>query len=187
MYRITSLFAAVAVTAVVTTPMPVAAQKPVTQAAAVTETFVIDAIDHTNRLLTLRDEKGEYETLFCGPECQRFDALKVGDKVSFRYYESVVYQIRKPGSTPSTPGVGSGIVRNTDGRPGATISQQATAVVTINAIDPAAPSVTITTSDGKKMSFKVEDKKNLQDVKVGDKVEITYTQALAISVTPPGK
>ena len=60
-------------------------------------------------------------------------------------------------------------------------------MVTINAIDAAAPSVTITTSDGKKMSFKVEDKKNLQDVKVGDKVEITYTQALAISVSTPGK
>jgi Cu/Ag efflux protein CusF len=32
------------------------------------------------------------------------------------------------------------------------------------------------------MSFKVENPKNLEGVKVGDKVQITYTQALAISV-----
>jgi Cu/Ag efflux protein CusF len=47
--------------------------------------------------------------------------------------------------------------------------------------------VTITTKDGQKMSFKVDDPKNLQGVKVGDQVEITYTQALAISVAAPGK
>jgi hypothetical protein len=32
-----------------------------------------------------------------GPEAQRFDALKVGDKVTFRYYESIVYAITKVG------------------------------------------------------------------------------------------
>jgi hypothetical protein len=30
----------------------------------------------------------------------------------------------------------------------------------------------------------VQDVKNLQGVKVGDQVEVTYTQALAISVAP---
>ena len=62
-----------------------------------------------------------------------------------------------------------------------------TASVTVNAIDTKVPSVTITTKDGQTMSFKVEDPKKLQGVKVGDQVEITYTQALAISVTPAGK
>jgi len=33
----------------------------------------------------------------------------------------------------------------------------------------------------------VEDVKNLEGVKVGDRVQITYTQALAVSVEPPGK
>jgi Cu/Ag efflux protein CusF len=62
-----------------------------------------------------------------------------------------------------------------------------TAVVTIKAIDMAIPSVTLTTADGNTMSFKVEDKKNLTGVKVGDKVQITYTRALAISVEAPKK
>jgi ribosomal protein S17 len=160
---------------------PATAQKPVTQGAQVSETFTIDAIDYTSRLVTLKDSTGETETIYCGPEVERFNALKVGDRVTFRYYESVVYAIRKPGSGPAASG-GAGIVRTPGDRPGGTISQQMTATVTVNAIDMKVPSVTITTKEGQKMSFKVEDPKNLQGVKVGDQVEITYTQALAISV-----
>jgi hypothetical protein len=160
------------------------AQKPVTQGAAVTESFVIDAIDHSARLVTLRGEDGLTETIFCGPEVERFDALKVGDKVNFRYYESVVYQIRKPGAPVPKPSEGAAMVRAAGDKPGGTISQQVTAVVTVNEVDAKVPSVTVTTTEGRKMSFKVEDPNNIKDVKVNDTVEITYTQALAISVLP---
>ena len=162
-------------------------QKPVTQGAAVTETFVIDAIDYSARLVTLRDTEGHTETILCGPEVERFNALKVGDKVTFRYYESVVYQIRKPGAETRPPSPGTGVVRTPGERPGGTLSQQVTATVTVSAIDLKVPSVTVTSADGRKMSFKVENPKNLEGVQVGDRVEITYTQALAISVTAPGK
>jgi Cu/Ag efflux protein CusF len=56
------------------------------------------------------------------------------------------------------------------------------AIVTIDAIDPKIPSVTVKSADGRKMSFKVENKKNIEGYKAGDRVEITCTQALAISV-----
>ena len=155
--------------------------KPVTQGEMVSTTSVITAIDSGNRLVTLKNEDGTTDVIYCGPEVKRFDALKVGDKVTFRYHESVVYNITK--TTDTTPTVSlPQIVRNASGKPGATISQQATAVVTVAAIDPKIPSVTIATSDGNKMSFKVENKKNIEGIKTGDKVQITYTQALAVSV-----
>ena len=160
------------------------AQKAVSQSAAVSESFVIDAIDTSARLVTLRGEDGLTETIFCGPEVERFNALKVGDKVTFRYYESVVYQIRKPGDPAPKPSEGAAMVRSAGDNPGGTISQQVTAVVTVNEVDMKVPSVTVTTAEGRKMSFRVEDAKNLKDVKVNDKVEVTYTQALAISVAP---
>ena len=62
-----------------------------------------------------------------------------------------------------------------------------TAVVTLEAIDAKVPSVTIKTAGGRRMSFKIENAKNLEGYKAGDKVEITYTEALAVSVTPAGK
>ena len=68
-------------------------------AEAITETFTIEAIDSTARMVTLKDKDGNLEDVFCGPEVQRFDALKVGDTVTFRYYESVVSALRRPGAT----------------------------------------------------------------------------------------
>jgi hypothetical protein len=120
-------------------PAPGAAvQKPVSQGAQVSETATIEAIDYSARLVTLKDSTGETETVYCGPEVERFSPLKVGDKVTFRYYESVVYAIRRPGSAPVGSG-GAGVTRTPGDRPGATISQQVTAVVTINAIDAKVP------------------------------------------------
>jgi Cu/Ag efflux protein CusF len=158
--------------------------KPVVRGEAVTVTAVIVAIDSTNRLITLTDDKGLTETIAAGPEVKRFNELKVGDKVTFRYYESVVYSIQPPGSTPPAAAA-TAVVRSAGPRPGGTMSEQQTVVVTIQAIDLAIPSVTITTEKGETMSFKVEDKKNMEGVKVGDKVQITYTRALAISVETP--
>jgi ribosomal protein S17 len=162
------------------------AQKPVTQGAAITETATIVAIDSTNRLITLKDKDGITDTIVAGPEVKRFSELKVGDIVTFRYYESVVYAIQKPGDKAPAPAAG-GLVRSTGPKPGGTLSEQMTAVVTIEAIDAKIPSVTIKTEDGSIMSFKIEDPKNLTGVKVGDKVQITYTRALAISVEAPKK
>ena len=160
-----------------------AAQKPVTKELMTnTKSFVIEFIDYATRLITLRDADGNVDIMLCGPEVQRFDALKVGDKVTFRYYESVVFQIRKPGDTTPRPADNAGVVRTPGERPGATMSQQMTARVTVEAIDMKVPSVTVRTEDGRKMAHKVENARNLEGVKVGDRVEITYTQALAISV-----
>ena len=158
------------------------AQKPVSVAEVTTETFTIEAIDHAARVVTLKDKDGLMEDVLCGPEVQRFDALKVGDKVTFRYHESIVSSIHRPGSTPKEPMTGA-ITRNAGGKPGATIAQQMNLTVTIEAIDAAVPSATVKTADGRRMSFHIADKKNLEGYKVGDKVEFTYTQAVAISVT----
>lgn len=160
--------------------------KPVTKGETITETAVIEAIDATNRLITLKNDAGLVETIYAGPDVRRFNELKVGDKVTFRYYESVVYAIQPPGAKPPAR-VTAGMIPGTGPRPGGTFSEQVTAVVTILAIDPAIPSVTVQTEDGNKISVRAEDKKNLEGVKVGDKVQITYTRALAISVEAPKK
>jgi hypothetical protein len=164
----------------------VPAQKAQSQGTVVTRTFTIVAIDTAFRVVTLKDKDGYTDTIYAGPEVQRFNELKVGDKVTFKYYESVVYQIHKPGTAPPSGGQ-AGIVRNPGPKPGGTISRQMTATVTVAGIDLNVPSVTIKMDDGNVASFKVEDKKNLEGVKVGDRVQITYTQALAVSVEAAGK
>jgi Cu/Ag efflux protein CusF len=165
-------------------PLIARAQKPVTETDAIELTTKIEAIDKTSRLVTLKDKDGETETIYCGPEVKRFDELKVGDTITVRYYESVAYVIRKPGQPSGLPAETgtTTITRGQGARPSGTIARQETATVTIKAIDPKVPSVTVVTEDGRTVSFKVEGKKNLNDVKVGDKVEITYTEAVMINV-----
>lgn len=157
------------------------AQTAVTQGDAVEMTAEIVAIDKDARVVTLEDEDGEIEEVFCGPEVKRFDELNVGDEVTFRYYESIVSQIRKPGD-PAPPSGAPALVRGTGPKPAGTLSEQMSATVTITEIDAEVPSVTVKTEDGRTMSFKIDDKKNLEGVKVGDKVDITYTAAVMITV-----
>lgn len=160
------------------------AQKPVSKSDSVSITSVIQAIDSGTRTVTLKNEDGSIDQVVCGPEVKRFDALKVGDKVTVRYYESLVSAIQKPGAAPPKPEA-TAVTRNTGAKPGGTIARQLTATVTIRSIDTKVPSVTVALDDGSTMSVKVEDRKNLNGLKAGDKVQITYTQALAISVESP--
>jgi Cu/Ag efflux protein CusF len=164
------------------------AQKPVTKGEQVTATATIVTIDSTTRSVTLRDEKGEEDTYTLGPSVERFNELKVGDKVKATYYESMAFQVRKPGeaalgttgTVAATPAKGA--------MPGGTYGAQLTTTVTVKAVDPAIPSITVVTQDGRTVTRKVDDKKNLEGVKVGDRIDLTYTQALLLSVErAPGK
>ena len=164
-------------------PLVAFAQKPVTQTDMVEMSAKIEAIDKTSRLVMLKGKDGDTQTIYAGPEVKRFDELKVGDTITFRYYESMAYVIRKPGQAASAPvSDDPKIVRGTGPKPSATVSQQLTATVTIKAIDAKVPSVTVLTDDARTLSLKVEEKKNLQGLKAGDKVEVTYTEAFMVSV-----
>jgi Cu/Ag efflux protein CusF len=154
--------------------------------AIVTVTAVITAIDSTSRLITLKRDDGVSEIVYAGPEVQRFSELKVGDKVTFKFEESVVYAIQQPGAKPPDAEK-AGIVRSAGPKPGGKAMRELTVVVTVQAIDMKAPSITVKTEKGETMSFKVEDKSNLTGVKAGDKVQITYSIAVAINVETPKK
>src|SRR6476659_6656539 len=44
------------------------------------------------------------------------------------------------------------------------------------------PSITVTTPDGRTVTRKVADKKNLEGVNVGDMIDVTYTRAVLLSI-----
>jgi Cu/Ag efflux protein CusF len=164
-------------------PIVAFAQKPNTKSQTTTLKATIVAIDHDARSVTLKDKDGDSQTIHAGPEVKRFDELKVGDTVTFRYTESVVVKLRKAGEPVTASSTGEpAIVRDAGARPGGTITQQQTATVLVKAVDPKVPSVTIQGEDGRVSSLKVENKELLKNVKAGDRVEINYTEALMISV-----
>jgi Cu/Ag efflux protein CusF len=163
------------------------AQQPIEQAGNVSKTATITAIDHTNRVVTLKDDQGNVEDITCGPEVKRFDELKVGDMVTFSYHAAVVYQIAKPGAASASAPDDVSAVRGQGPKPSGAYTRQQKVTVTVEAIDPAIPSITVRAPNGNKMSAQVKDKKNIEGVKVGDKIDITYTQAMMVTVEAPKK
>jgi Cu/Ag efflux protein CusF len=163
-------------------PVVALAQTGVKKAQSVEVTATVEAIDHTNRIVTLRNADGVVE-LGVGPEIKRFDELKVGDKITFTYMESVLAEIHKAAaSDKGTASSDPQVTRGKGPRPSGMVSQTQKATVTIQAIDANVPSVKVQTADGQSLSFKVQDKAKLTGLKVGDKVDITYTEALMVSV-----
>src|SRR6476661_2422165 len=168
--------------ALVLVPAAARAQKTKSMGGVASVTATIQSIDSANRLVTLKDDaSGETEVIYAGPNVKRFDALKVGDKVTFRYHESMVLQLHKAGSTAPAPAASTGITRTPGEKPGGTMAKQLTASVTVTAIDEKNSAITVKADDGSTFSSRVENKKDLEGVAVGDHIEITYTQALAVS------
>jgi hypothetical protein len=65
---------------------------------------------------------------------------------------------------------------------GGTAAHQRTITATITAIDMNAPSVTFTGPQNWKYTTRVENKNLLGQVKVGDKVDLTWTEAMLLSL-----
>jgi hypothetical protein len=159
---------------------PAKAATVVTKEHSVTAAVTIEAIDKTTRSITVRSENGDEDTYTVSPDVKRFDQLKVGDKIRATYYESLVLQLRKPGeaSTPQSDSVAGGRMQQ---RPGVAVGAQQTRTVTVKAVNMDAGSITVATEDGHTVTRTVEDKKNLEGVHPGDRIDITYTQALVVN------
>lgn len=153
----------------------------------VTVSGTVEAIDHTNRVLTLKsNQDGEFVTVDVPESAKRFDEIKVGDKVTARYYDNVTVRLKKPGEKAVNAGEAA-VTPGSGPKPGATVAAQRTMTATIEAIDPKVPSITFKGPKGWKYSRRVLDKDVLKQVKVGDQVDFTWTEAVTLEVSTPKK
>ena len=154
---------------------------------AVTVRGTVSAVDKENRTVTLKGPKGRTLTLDV-KDPQKLDAIKVGDPVVARYMEAVAFQIKKAGTaTPGTTVQETRVSSKPGETPAGAIGREVTVTATITAINKKAQTVTIKGPKGNTETVKARDPKNLEAVKVGDMVEITYAQALAVSLDKPTK
>jgi len=146
-----------------------------------TETATVEAIEAESRTITLKRSDGTFVTTIAGPDVKRFAEVKVGDTVNARYYETVVVRVKRPGE-PETNSTVKGTTGSEQVLPGGTKARQRTITATISAIDMNMPSITFTGPNGWNYSSKVQDLEALAKVKVGDKVEIVWTEAVLVSL-----
>jgi Cu/Ag efflux protein CusF len=147
----------------------------------------VEAIDKDAGTVTLKGPKRSI-TIEVNDK-SKLDQIKVGDPVLAAYIEAVAWRVMKAGSG-AAPGVSTTETR-VSSKPGETpagaIGREVTATVTITAIDKKAHTVTVKGPRGGTETIKAKDPKNLEGLKVGDMVEITYTQALAVSLDKSSK
>jgi len=148
-----------------------------------TETGTIEAVEAQSRTVAIKKADGTYVSVVAGPDISRFSELKVGQKINVKYYENVVVMVKQPGA-PDTDTGARATTGSAQALPGGTKARQRTITATITAIDPNMPSITFTGPNGWKYTSKVQDKAALAKVKVGDKVDIVWTEAMLVSLEP---
>jgi hypothetical protein len=154
----------------------------------VTAKATVTAIALDTRVLLLKGEGGRVVSLQVPPEVKNFPQIKVGDVVVARYYQAIALDVKKPGHTGAGASVTEAAAHAAPGqKPAGVVASQVSVTVVIEAIDAKAHTVTVKGPEGNVYDLHVKNPKNLEGVKVGDKVEVTYTQALAISVEPAPK
>jgi hypothetical protein len=152
-------------------------------------TAQVAAIDPEKRLITLKLNDGTEFTVKAGEDVQNFSQIKVGDEVSAKYYQSLAADLT---NAPASNDTGAVVLaeRAAPGQePGGGAGVIYTAVVTIDSINPQTNTVTFTGPEGQERQVMVESdqgKAFLEHLKAGDRVQLTYTEALAIAVAPAG-
>jgi hypothetical protein len=152
----------------------------------VTATATVKAVNHKTRHVTLQRDDGLLVKIYADENVRNLAQVKVGDHVKVAYYQSLAYEVKKRGTT--TPGVvvTEGTERAKPGeKPAAAAVQTLTITATIVAIDKAAMEVTLKGPKGNMTTVKARDPEKLDRVSVGDLVDVTYTEGLAISVETP--
>ena len=153
----------------------------------VTGTATVVKINHKTRHVTLKGSDGKTVTIVAGPEVRNLAQVKKGDVVRITYHESMAYKVEKPGSKRPGAAASTDVSRAQLGeKPGGSVTNTMTVRVTIAAIDKAGSHVTLRGPQGDLRVVKVRDPSKLDAVHVGDVVDITYTEALAVAVEEAG-
>jgi hypothetical protein len=147
----------------------------------------ITAIDKASRTITLKGPKGDEVKVVAGPEVKNFDQLKVGDTVQARYLESLVLELKKGGGLPVAKTEKAGAASAKPGeKPAAVGGRQVKVVGNVTKVDAAAQTVTVK-GPQRTVDLKVRDPEQFKLIAVGDQIEATYTEAMAVAVTPAAK
>jgi len=147
------------------------------------ETATVEAIDQKTRMVTLKGPQGNTLTFKAGDQVRNLAQVKVGDLVKFAYYDSVAVRVLKKGEAFPAQSESEAMARAKKGAmPGGVVGNQTSVNATITAIDKKAKTATLKGEDGNSVTVTPLFPKNLDKVKVGDRMVLTFTEAVAISV-----
>jgi hypothetical protein len=150
-----------------------------------TTVLTVEALDLSNRMITLRSPAGDSLTMQVDERVKNLSLVSVGDTVSVAYYESWALSLDGSAAT-----AGASMTRTADaGQPPAVFAaRRSTIRATVTAIDAGKPSVTFRGPQGRIQEVNVaQDPRILAQLKVGESYNVTYNEHLAMIVEKTAK
>ena len=179
MKRLTTMLSAFAV--VLALAVPSWAQIKELPKQTVTVTGTVETIDQSRRAVNIKTADGKFVALDVPASAKRFDELKVGDKVGVTYNNNVLVRL-KPTGEAAVDSAATSSTMGKEAKPGGTASTVRTMTATITDIDRTTSSMSFAGPNGWKYSRRVVDPKVFDQVKVGDKVDITWSTEVNFAV-----
>ena len=146
---------------------------------------VVQAVNKPDRTVTLRNAQGQSNTIAV-PADVDLNRLKKGDRVLIGVYQTLSLRVLPPGSAAlgATAAGGSTAPGQPEGR---AWGQQLVVVNEVTAVDLVAYTATLRGADGQSRTVAVKDPQmqdRMRNLRVGDLVELTYSEAVAAKVLP---
>ena len=147
----------------------------------------VTKVDAKARKVTVRGPRGNLATLDVPKEAQNLDKVKPGDRFKITYAEAAVVALTK-GGEPAASVEESVQLAPKGGTPGGYKVRTYKISAVVDAIDYKNRYVALRGPKGNTLALPVsDDVKNLEQVQVGDKLSIVYTEALALQMVAQEK
>ncbi len=157
------------------------------KSATVHASGTVTAIDKGSRTVTVKTDAGETRSFQVPSDVKAFDKLKKGDKIDVDYTEAIAVAMLPKGSKLSSS-ERTAAAKTGNGMGG--VGKQMTVSAEVVSVDTANNTVTLKGPKGNLETLEVKDPDNqakLPSIKPGQVMQFTYTEAMAVSVTPQGK
>ncbi|WP_310599397.1 hypothetical protein [Desulfobulbus sp.] len=144
-------------------------------------TATVEAVDLKTRMVKLRSFEGRLFDIHVGKEAVNLNQVRRGDTVEITYAQELEVRMAEPGEVLNDV---TRVIGNAEpgAKPRGIGVTEAHVTATIMDIDKTGESVLLKFADGVVTSVKVQNPANLDKVKVGDTIAITYIEAIDIVV-----
>ena len=153
-------------------------------------TATVTAVDMERHLVTIQGPQGNSAVIQVTDQVKNLPQVKVGDLVDIQYYRSAIAELVKVDENTTLDTTVSGVktTRPEGDKPGGAIGLQVKRRAEVMFVDPIQKFITFLSPDRGLRKISLENSPELQhylkELKKGDIVEVTYTEALAISLEP---
>lgn len=148
-------------------------------------TATVASVEPASRKLTLLGSDGIKQTIKVGPAAINFDQIKVGDRLRLTVAEELVVYVAGEGETPSDAAAQLVALAPKGAKPGGIVADTIQVTAKVTAIDLEHRKATLQFEDGSTRTVAVRSDVDLGKRRVGDRVVVRTTEALAIQVSNP--